>query len=66
MARDGVANIGPRGRRRRRLIGVAGLAGGIAIVAVLVAQDAPHWWRLAAFGPFWLGAVGFLQAKEST
>ena len=66
MADDALENIGPRGRRRRVTMGFTGLLAGIALVALLVSQDVPAWWRLAAFGPFWAGALGFLQVREAT
>ncbi len=61
-----LANIGRRERRKRLLFGVAGLAAGAALEAVLVVRGAPAWWRLAEFAAFWLGALGVMQASGHT
>jgi hypothetical protein len=61
-----LANIGPRGRRRRLLWGLAGLAVGTGLEAVFVVRAAPAWWRLAVFAAFWLGALGVMQASGHT
>lgn len=59
-------NIGPGGIRLRQGLGVAGVAGGVAVVGALLALDAGRWWRLMAALPFWVGLLGLLQAKEKT
>lgn len=61
-----IPNIGPAGIRKRRLTGVVAAAVGVAAVAVLVASGAPRVWRLTAFLPFWLGGLGWFQAREKT
>jgi hypothetical protein len=61
-----VPNIGIVGRRRRWQFGAALLAAGVGIAALLVATGAPRVWRLALFLPFWVGALGVLQAREKT
>ena len=61
-----LANIGPRERRKRLILGLTGLATGVAIVASLVWTDATRWWRLVAFLPFWVGALGIFQATAGT
>ena len=66
MADAPVGNIGPRGRRRRFALGlVMGAVGLVAVAALIVAGAAPGW-VLAAFVPFWVGALGLIQARERT
>lgn len=61
-----VENIGPRGARRRAIGGVVWLAVGIAASAWLVVRHA----RGGAFAflaiPYFLAAIGWLQARERT
>jgi hypothetical protein len=59
-------NIGPRERRKRMAMGIAMLALGAALAAVLTARGAAPWWRASLFVPFWLGALGLLQARAGT
>ena len=61
-----MANIGPRGCRRRGTMGWVWIALGVVYVAVLVARGAPNAWYLAAAIPFFLGALGFHQARVQT
>ena len=61
-----LANIGPRGCRRRGTMGWVWLALGAGYVALLVARDAPVGWYAAAVIPFLLGALGYFQARERT
>ena len=61
-----VANIGPRGCVRRRLIGAGALLPGVAALVVLWSLDAGRAPRLALLLPFWLGALGFGQARHRT
>ena len=61
-----IANIGPRGRRRRMGFGIA-----IAVLAAIAAVwlfrvHAPRIWRVALFLPFWVGALGVFQAIGNT
>jgi hypothetical protein len=63
---ENVANLGPRQRRRRLLMGVVMLAVGVGLVATLVALDVDRGWRLVAVLPFWAGALGLFQAKAHT
>lgn len=58
----GVCNIGPAEIRRRRRTGHVGLAAAIALLAVLVAIDAPPIARLLVVVPATLSASGYLQA----
>lgn len=59
----GICNIGPAEIRRRRRIGYLGLAGAVALGAVLLAVDAPAWARLAVAAPVTIGLSGFIQAR---
>jgi hypothetical protein len=59
-------NIGPRERRKRRVMGVAALAAAAGLAFVLVAWGAPRWSRGAVFFPVWIAALGLLQAREQT
>lgn len=61
-----VENIGPRGARRRAVGGVVWLVVALAASAWLVARHAAG----AAFAllaiPYFLAAIGWLQARERT
>ena len=61
-----VSNIGPRERRKRRLLGIVALTVGVAAAFVVVVYDAPRWTRLIVFFPVWLAGLGLLQAREKT
>jgi uncharacterized membrane protein len=63
---EDAANIGPRERRKRRLLGVVSLTIAVGIAFVLVAFDAPRWSRLVVFFPLWMAGLGLLQAREKT
>lgn len=58
----GVCNIGPAEIQRRRRTGHVGLAATIALLAVLVAIDAPPIARLLLILPAAVSASGYLQA----
>jgi hypothetical protein len=61
-----VANIGPRERRKRRLLGIVSLTVAVGFAFVLVSFGAPRWSRLVVFFPLWLAGLGLLQAREKT
>ena len=63
---DASANIGPRERRKRLLMGVGMLAVGAASALALIATGVPRAWRIGLFFPFWMGALGIFQAREKT
>lgn len=58
----GACNIGPAEIARRRWSGHVGLIATVALLAVLLALDAPSWMRLIVFLPAAVGAAGYLQA----
>ena len=61
-----IANIGPRGRRRRMRFGMVIFAlGGLAAVALFQVHW-PRFSRVVLFLPFWLGALGVFQAAGKT
>ena len=59
-------NIGPRGCRRRGTMGWVWLAVGIAVVAMLALLGAPIFWYGVTVFPFFLGTLGYFQAREQT
>ena len=61
-----IENIGPRGRRRRVLIGAAALVAGVVSLVALLLIDIDRGWRAILFVPFWAGALGVLQARGHT
>ena len=61
-----IANISPRERRRRLIGGVLQFAFALAVLAILNATGADHFWRLLLFLPFWGAATGFFQWRDKT
>src|SRR5215212_5911310 len=61
-----VANIGPRERRKRRLMGMVALWAGVGAAFLMVAYDAPRLFRLVIFFPIWMAGLGLLQSRERT
>jgi hypothetical protein len=59
-------NIGPRERRKRRLLGIVALTVSVALAFVLIVYDAPRWSRLVIFFPIWMAGLGLMQAREKT
>jgi len=59
-------NIGAGGRRLRLLMGIVFMAIGVVGAAGIAVGGAPRGLRLALFLPFYLGAVGVLQARDHT
>ncbi len=59
-------NIGAGGRRLRLLMGIVFMAIGVVGAAGLAAGGAARGLRLVLFLPFYLGAVGLLQARDHT
>ncbi len=61
-----VENIGPRGARRRLVGGVVWLAVGVAAAAWDVVRGAHPAAYAVLVIPFFLAAIGWLQARERT
>jgi hypothetical protein len=57
-------NIGPRERRKRRLLGVVALTVGVSLAFLLVIMQAPRWSRAIIFFPIWIAGLGLLQSRE--
>lgn len=63
---NGAANIGPRERRKRRVLGFVSLAAGVGFAFALVSMGAPRPLRLVVFFPLWIAGLGLLQSREKT
>jgi hypothetical protein len=61
-----IANIGPRQRQKRLVIGIVSLAVSAGIAATLVWRGVAVGWRVALFLPLMSAAVGFFQWREKT
>ena len=61
-----VENIGARGARRRAIGGVVWLVVGVAASGWLVARHAAGATFALLFIPYFLAAIGWLQARERT
>jgi hypothetical protein len=59
-------NIGPRERRKRRLLGVVALTVGVGLAFVLVIFQSPRWSRAVIFFPIWIAGLGLIQSREKT
>ena len=59
-------NIGPRERRKRRMMAIVGLTVGVSVAFLLVVTGVPRLLRLVVFLPIWIGSLGLLQAREKT
>lgn len=59
-------NLGPRERRKRRLMGVVALTVGVGLAFVMVVYGAPRLYRLVIFFPIWMAGLGLLQSREKT
>ncbi len=66
MALPLVTNLGSRGRRRRALMGAAGLALTLVLAAGFLVFGVARGARLVLFVPLLIAALGFLQAREAT
>ncbi len=59
-------NLGPKERQKRLVLGVMGIAVGVAAFLALRASFAP-WWAYLVLMPFFMaGAVGLIQWRERT
>jgi hypothetical protein len=59
-------NIGAGGRRLRLRMGIVFMAIGVVGAVGIAVAGAPRGLRLALLLPFYLGAVGVLQARDHT
>jgi hypothetical protein len=59
-------NIGPRERRKRRVLGFVALTVGVSLAFVLVIMQAPRWSRAVVFFPVWIAGLGLIQSREQT
>jgi hypothetical protein len=59
-------NIGPRERRKRRVLGFVSLAAGVGLAFVFVVMGSPRLLRLVVFCPLWIAGLGLLQSREKT
>jgi len=62
----GAANIGPRERAKRRVMGIVALVCGVGLAFLMVVLEAPRWSRALVFFPVWLAGLGMFQARERT
>jgi hypothetical protein len=61
-----IANIGPQQQRMRLTFGLVTLAFGIVVAALMIFARIDLGWRIALFLPFYIGAIGFFQARDKT
>ena len=61
-----IANIGPEQQRKRLRFGLATFAIGVVIAALLIFFRVDSLWRISLILPFYLGAIGFFQARDKT
>ena len=66
MALPLVTNLGSRGRRRRYLMGAAGLAVTVLTAAVFAYFGIARGARLILFLPLFVAAMGFMQGHSGT
>jgi hypothetical protein len=66
MSTSEAINIGPRERRKRRLMGFVALTVGVGVAFVLVIMQAPRWSRAVVFFPIWIAGLGLIQSREKT
>ena len=57
-------NIGAAELRKRRIVGVVGLAVCALGSVVLIADGAPRLWRVILFLPWWTACLGIFQARS--
>lgn len=59
-------NLGPGGRRRRLIMGIVMLVVGAAGATLLILAGTGPGPRVLLVLPFWIGALGVLQARTHT
>lgn len=66
MSSSEAINIGPRERRKRRVLGMVALTVGVGLAFLLVIMQAPRWSRAVIFFPVWIAGLGLIQSREKT
>jgi hypothetical protein len=61
-----IPNIGPKGRRRRFIMGLTAWVLGFGLAAAMSLAGVDRSWRWLLLMPFWLGSLGVFQAAEKT
>ena len=61
-----IANIGPNQQRMRLRFGLVMFEMGILVAALLILTGVYPAWRIVLFLPFYLGAIGYFQARDKT
>ncbi|NDJ54763.1 MAG: hypothetical protein GYB68_16970 [Chloroflexi bacterium] len=61
-----IANIGPKGRRNRMMLGITLIAIGIGLSIFFVVLQVQPVLRLVTFVPFWSGFLGVFQSRSQT
>jgi len=61
-----IANISPKGRKKRLRFGIVQFAVSLVILAVLLLLGADKVWRLPLFFMFGAAAAGFFQWRDKT
>lgn len=61
-----LANIGVRGQRLRRNVGLAAAAVGLLAAVLLELTSASPIFRLGLLVPFWVAGIGLFQARDKT
>lgn len=59
-----MVNIGPREVQKRAVLAVLGAGGGLLMLVVFKIAGLEKNWRSLVFFPFFMGALGYLQAQE--
>lgn len=61
-----LANIGPRQQRMRFRFGMAMFGLGVIVAALLIFMGVNPLWRFGLFLPFYIGGIGYFQARDKT
>ena len=66
IGKSELANIGPKEVRKRLLMGFALVATGVTLAFIFAQAGLSRGWYAVLFVPFWMGALGFSQARKKT
>ncbi len=61
-----LVNIGPKETRKRLLMGVVMVGVGVVLAVLFSHAGVSRGWYLGLFLPFWMGTLGFSQARKKT